>query len=266
MATTFPRPNALFSRVGVVVLAAVLQVGFLKDAEPSETVLDHEQLNFREWTDSSGKHRTEAALLGFDDEQVRLKKKDGSIITVAIKKLNASDRQYVRSQPAAQDPAEEITVEPLEAAAMKVEEGAERVLQSPDVAAGLIAADESSGMESLATEDEPSEEGSEPVTSDIGEKPNTPGTAGTAEKTDDAQGQVAREPGSPPEKPQPAGGQPVPRSRTRFTLIGVVVVVTILILAIVIWSMMRRSRQRTASCREYEATVGGRRVDVLDFR
>lgn len=54
--------------------------------------------DFRIWTDSTGRFRTEAQLLGFKDGQVELKKRDGSVIKIPIEKLAADDQEFVHTQ------------------------------------------------------------------------------------------------------------------------------------------------------------------------
>jgi outer membrane protein assembly factor BamB len=56
---------------------------------------------FRTWTDSSGVHKIRAALAGVEDGQVRLKKVDGSVITVAVDKLSEADQQWLAKHAAA---------------------------------------------------------------------------------------------------------------------------------------------------------------------
>jgi len=52
---------------------------------------------FRLWTDASGKHSTEAILVDHEDGNVRLKKKDGSVVTLSIEQLSDADQEFVRS-------------------------------------------------------------------------------------------------------------------------------------------------------------------------
>jgi hypothetical protein len=52
----------------------------------------------RKWTDSTGTHTIEAEFVDFKDGKVRLKKKDGSIVSVSREKLSKDDQEYVRSQ------------------------------------------------------------------------------------------------------------------------------------------------------------------------
>lgn len=53
----------------------------------------------RTWTDATGQHRTEAALVSYDPtaKSVRLRKRDGSEITVALDKLSAADAEFLRT-------------------------------------------------------------------------------------------------------------------------------------------------------------------------
>jgi hypothetical protein len=50
----------------------------------------------RTWTDSTGKFKIEAELVDVEDGKVRLKKDDGSIVTVPLIKLSAGDRAFLR--------------------------------------------------------------------------------------------------------------------------------------------------------------------------
>ena len=59
----------------------------------------------RTWTDSTGKFTVEAAMAEFDGENVKLKKSDGRVVTMALDKLSRSDQRYVRTQSLLQDSA-----------------------------------------------------------------------------------------------------------------------------------------------------------------
>lgn len=52
----------------------------------------------REWTDSTGRYRVEAALVDVQGESVRLKKQDGAIVAVPIGRLSAQDQRWVKQQ------------------------------------------------------------------------------------------------------------------------------------------------------------------------
>ena len=52
----------------------------------------------RIWTDSSGTHTIRAALVDVADGQVRLKRSDGSVVTVAIDKLSETDQKWLAKQ------------------------------------------------------------------------------------------------------------------------------------------------------------------------
>ncbi len=49
----------------------------------------------REWTDSTGKYKTEADLIAYDDEQVVLKRQDKSMVALPLDKLSDADREYL---------------------------------------------------------------------------------------------------------------------------------------------------------------------------
>jgi len=57
-----------------------------------------EQLQFRTWTDATGKYQVEAAMIKFADGKVHLQKQDGKIVAVSSGQLSKSDQQYVREE------------------------------------------------------------------------------------------------------------------------------------------------------------------------
>jgi hypothetical protein len=50
----------------------------------------------RTWTDSTGKHTTEAEFVKYTDGKVQLKKDDGSVVSIPIQELSEADQEYVR--------------------------------------------------------------------------------------------------------------------------------------------------------------------------
>jgi outer membrane protein assembly factor BamB len=56
---------------------------------------------FRFWTDASGEHRIVAAFEGVEDGTVRLEKRDGTVLHVALDKLSQADRDWVAKHRAA---------------------------------------------------------------------------------------------------------------------------------------------------------------------
>ncbi len=50
----------------------------------------------RTWTDSAGKFRVDAELVGVADQKVRLRKADGAIVEVPIERLSPEDQRYAR--------------------------------------------------------------------------------------------------------------------------------------------------------------------------
>lgn len=54
--------------------------------------------NARTWTDSSGRYSLSAALVGSDEQSVRLKKADGSTVHVPHQRLSVSDRIWLASR------------------------------------------------------------------------------------------------------------------------------------------------------------------------
>jgi hypothetical protein len=55
----------------------------------------------REWTDSTGKYSTEAALLAFNDKLAVLEKQNHQLVAVRIEKLSKQDQDYLKSKDAA---------------------------------------------------------------------------------------------------------------------------------------------------------------------
>ena len=51
----------------------------------------------REWTSSDGKYAVEADLVGVDGSKVRLKKKNGKIVSIPLQRLSREDRAYLSS-------------------------------------------------------------------------------------------------------------------------------------------------------------------------
>lgn len=55
----------------------------------------------REWTDSTGKYKVDAELINVLDGQIRLKTRNGRIITVPIRRLSGADQSVVAEYVAA---------------------------------------------------------------------------------------------------------------------------------------------------------------------
>ena len=63
--------------------------------------LGHES---RVWVDASGKYRTEAVLVSRDADSVMLRRTDGLVVTVPLKRLSVRDRRYIEDgSPASTD-------------------------------------------------------------------------------------------------------------------------------------------------------------------
>lgn len=72
-----------------------------------------QQLQYRTWTDDSGKFRVEAALITVKDGTVYLERKDGVILEVPLSRLSDADRARLGKQPvAAPKPAGTTASEP----------------------------------------------------------------------------------------------------------------------------------------------------------
>lgn len=56
-----------------------------------------DELSYRTWVDSTGKHKVTAALVKQNGDQVQLKRKDnGQVITLDLKRLSKSDQVYLQ--------------------------------------------------------------------------------------------------------------------------------------------------------------------------
>lgn len=60
----------------------------------------------RTWTDSTGTYKTEAELVDFKNGIVRLKKADGTVVSLPLERLSKADQQFVKSQDASVPPAQ----------------------------------------------------------------------------------------------------------------------------------------------------------------
>ncbi len=65
---------------------------------PAGAAEEDVELKFRTWTDSTGTHETEAALLRYKAGSVHLQKRDGKPLTVAMDRLSRSDQSYVKQE------------------------------------------------------------------------------------------------------------------------------------------------------------------------
>jgi len=52
----------------------------------------------RIWTDASGQHHIEAAFTGMAAGLVRLRKADGTVISIPLEKLSGADHEWLRRQ------------------------------------------------------------------------------------------------------------------------------------------------------------------------
>ncbi|MEX0678036.1 MAG: tetratricopeptide repeat protein [Pirellulales bacterium] len=58
--------------------------------------------NAREWTDSTGKYKTEAEFIELQDGKVKLRRQNGTIKAVPLEKLSQADQEFARQSAAAQ--------------------------------------------------------------------------------------------------------------------------------------------------------------------
>lgn len=66
-----------------------------QEHSPTPVVARSEAVNLRIWTSSDGMFSVEAEFVSLTAGMVKLKKVDGSIITVALEKLSRSDREWI---------------------------------------------------------------------------------------------------------------------------------------------------------------------------
>lgn len=50
----------------------------------------------REWSDTTGSFKIQAAMVDFDESKVRLRKQDGSTVEVPLEKLSPTDRTWIK--------------------------------------------------------------------------------------------------------------------------------------------------------------------------
>ena len=53
--------------------------------------------SLRTWVDATGKYKIEAELVSHENGSVKLKRRDGTVVTLPIEKLSAEDREYLES-------------------------------------------------------------------------------------------------------------------------------------------------------------------------
>jgi hypothetical protein len=63
--------------------------------KPATKPVTMERGALRTWTDITGRHQVQAALLTFADGLVRIREPDGQILRVNISKLSMEDQEYV---------------------------------------------------------------------------------------------------------------------------------------------------------------------------
>ena len=113
----------------VLVLALALVV--------SQPAAGDAQSELRTWHSSDGNYAVRAALLDTDGQQVRLRKPDGSIVTVPLARLSAADREFLAAPR---------TTTPSTEAESASEQSARAALESLGLrigSSGLMLADES---------------------------------------------------------------------------------------------------------------------------
>lgn len=89
--------SRLFTLFMVLVYFFIIGISFATESATNQ-ISDNPQQEFRTWTDKTGKFKTEAVFVDFKEDSVRLKKKDGSIISVPIEKLSKADQEWLMKE------------------------------------------------------------------------------------------------------------------------------------------------------------------------
>lgn len=97
----------------------------------------------RTWTSNDGNYVVRAELIGADDKEVRLRKPDGSLLTVPLSKLSAADRAFLAGRGAGKTPPS-TTSDTEKTARAALEKIGLRITSS-----GLIPADEAKFSKAL---------------------------------------------------------------------------------------------------------------------
>jgi outer membrane protein assembly factor BamB len=87
-------PNRTFC----LTVAMLLTSGGLGRAQQPLPTNKEGPLQYRTWTDSTGRYQTEAAMVDYKDGTVHLRKRDGRTAIVPRLKLSAADQRYLREE------------------------------------------------------------------------------------------------------------------------------------------------------------------------
>jgi len=82
--------------VRCLVFAVLVVFGALAAAQRSGRADPSSDYEYRTWTDSTGQYQVQAVMVDFTDEAVRIKKRDGQIVSVPIAKLSKFDQLYIK--------------------------------------------------------------------------------------------------------------------------------------------------------------------------
>lgn len=96
----------------------------LPDGEPPAS--------YRTWQDTTGRYSIEAAMVGYENGTVELKRRDGSTVAVELNKLSEGDREWVRRELARRRRAARQASEPTVASSWPGWRGPWRNGKSPD--------------------------------------------------------------------------------------------------------------------------------------
>jgi hypothetical protein len=66
------------------------------DPIADDATSDESELQYRNWTDSTGSYQIVASFVEIKDGRVRLMQKDGTISSIVIEMLSAADQAYAK--------------------------------------------------------------------------------------------------------------------------------------------------------------------------
>src|SRR3989304_580774 len=90
---------AILGLLGVWLVISILAVpGRATPPAVPGSASEQDDPEFRTWTDSSGRHRTEAKMIKYADGKVYLKKTDGTVVAILVSRLSTGDQQYVKEE------------------------------------------------------------------------------------------------------------------------------------------------------------------------
>ena len=89
-----------YNGAGLIEIGKRFAAGSIAVLKPSDSEQADVDGELRQWTYKTGKS-IKAALVGIEDDRVKLEKEDGRILSVAIKRLSDADQEFLKQQSAA---------------------------------------------------------------------------------------------------------------------------------------------------------------------